>query len=86
MLKIEIPVGLYDESYAKLYRTRKGVEQWKPSVETLQQCDRDQTGFCLACGYNGTPAEPDAARYECEECDSRKVFGTLELALMGLVY
>lgn len=77
---------LYDESYAKLYRTRKGVEQWKPSLETLQQCGEDGTGFCLACGCSDTPAEPDAAHYECEECGSRKVFGTLELALMGLVY
>ena len=74
----------YDASYAKPYPTKTGRQQWKPSLETLKQCDEEGVGFCLGCG--GTPAEPDAVRYECEECGAHKVYGPYELALRGLVY
>lgn len=76
----------HDESYAVRYRTKPGLTQWKPSLDTLQECDENGLGFCLACGDNTTTAEPDARRYTCDACGARKVYGAQELALMGLVY
>lgn len=39
-------------------------------------------GFCLACGAEHYGIEPDARRYECEECDAPKVYGAEEILLM----
>ena len=43
---------------------------------------QDGTGFCLACGAEAYGVEPDARRYECEECGAKKVYGAEELLLM----
>jgi DNA-directed RNA polymerase subunit RPC12/RpoP len=40
-------------------------------------------GYCLACGAEHYGVEPDARRYECEECGQRKVFGAEEILLMA---
>lgn len=42
----------------------------------------DDIGFCLACGAEAYGVEPDARKYECEECDAPKVYGAEELLLM----
>lgn len=68
------------------YKAKNGATQFKPSLEELQACHESNCGWCLACGYNGTLAEPDAVRYECENCGAHKVYGAHELALMGLVH
>lgn len=39
-------------------------------------------GFCLACGAEAYGVEPDARRYECEECGKEKVYGAEELLMM----
>lgn len=70
----------------KEYTTRSGRLQFKPSVSEAEQCEMEDVGFCLACGAMDTPAEPDAARYACESCGARKVYGIAELACMGLVH
>ena len=75
----------WDKNYAVRYRAKNGRDQWKPTLETLKQCDEDGMGFCLACGASDTLAEPDAVRYECESCGAHKVYGAEELALRGLV-
>jgi len=71
---------------AKEYKAKSGATQIMPSLEELQACDEGQTGWCLACGFDGTPAEPDARKYACDECGAEKVYGAQELALMGLVH
>ncbi len=71
---------------AKEYKSRSGETLIKPSMEEAQECDDSGTGWCLACGCDGIPAEPDARRYTCEECGKAKVYGAAELLLMGLVY
>ena len=42
----------------------------------------DDMGFCLACGAAKYGVEPDARKYECEECGAEKVYGAEELLLM----
>jgi len=42
----------------------------------------DNLGFCLACGAEAYGVEPDARKYECEECGERRVYGAEELLLM----
>lgn len=39
-------------------------------------------GFCLACGAEAYGVEPDARRYECDECGKEKVYGAEELLMM----
>lgn len=39
-------------------------------------------GFCVRCGHEQDGCEPDARRYECEECGERAVFGASEIVLM----
>jgi len=42
----------------------------------------DNLGFCLACGAEAYGVEPDARKYECEECGERRVYGAEELLMM----
>lgn len=39
-------------------------------------------GFCIACGALADGVEPDARRYECDQCGERKVYGAEELLMM----
>jgi len=43
----------------------------------------DNLGFCIACGAEHYGCEPDACKYECEECGEHKVYGAQELVIMG---
>ena len=42
----------------------------------------DNLGFCLGCGAEAYGVEPDARKYECEECGAHKVYGAEELLIM----
>ena len=39
----------------------------------------DSLGFCVACGAEAYGVEPDARKYECDECGARAVYGAEEL-------
>jgi predicted RNA-binding Zn-ribbon protein involved in translation (DUF1610 family) len=39
-------------------------------------------GFCIGCGAEAYNVEPDARKYECEECGENKVYGAEELLMM----
>jgi DNA-directed RNA polymerase subunit RPC12/RpoP len=41
----------------------------------------DYIGICIKCGYEQEGVEPDARKYECEDCGERKVYGAEELLL-----
>ena len=43
----------------------------------------ENLGFCIKCGYEQDGCEPDARKYECEECGENAVYGAEELILMG---
>lgn len=42
----------------------------------------DSIGFCRSCGAEHYGIEPDARRYECEECGLTQVYGAEELLMM----
>jgi predicted RNA-binding Zn-ribbon protein involved in translation (DUF1610 family) len=39
-------------------------------------------GICVKCGYEQEGVEPDARKYECEDCGEHKVYGAEELLFM----
>lgn len=45
----------------------------------------EDAGFCVACGEECGPVEPDARGYTCESCDEPEVYGLEELLMMGKV-
>ncbi len=52
------------------------LEQVMTAVES-----GDYIGICITCGYEQEGVEPDARKYECEDCGERKVYGAEELLL-----
>jgi hypothetical protein len=56
------------------------------SIEEIEQADNEMQGFCIVCGHLQDGCEPDARKYQCDECGERRVYGAAELAIMGLVY
>lgn len=70
----------------KPYTTRSGKQRFKPSLELVKEMDESNQGFCIACAHVQEGREPDAARYECDNCGGKLVFGSLELAALGLCY
>ena len=68
------------------YKAKNGALQWKPSLSWAKRSASLSEGFCLACGEVAEGVEPDARKYECEDCGAAKVYGGEELALMGLVH
>ena len=53
--------------------------------DEFREFDDEYIGFCLGCGAERGQCEPDARKYECEECGERRVYGTSELLLMGRI-
>jgi predicted RNA-binding Zn-ribbon protein involved in translation (DUF1610 family) len=50
--------------------------------QVMEAIERDeQIGFCLACGAEASPVEPDARRYTCESCGKPKVYGAEEILM-----
>lgn len=51
----------------------------------MEACESDEyVGFCLACGAEHYGVEPDARKYECEECGAKRVYGAEEIIMMGV--
>ena len=42
----------------------------------------DCLGFCIVCGADAYGVEPDARKYECEDCGAKAVYGAEELLMM----
>ena len=41
----------------------------------------DNLGFCVKCGHEQDGCEPDAQKYECEECGAPAVYGADDLLM-----
>ena len=55
------------------------------TMEEIQDADDNYEGFCISCGDSAQCCEPDAREYECDSCGEKKVYGAMELVMMGLV-
>ena len=58
---------------------------FRMTAEEFQQRDNDSEGICTKCGFEAYGVEPDARRYECEECGHNAVYGVAELLIMGRI-
>jgi hypothetical protein len=70
------------------FKTRAGTIRYRPVVdedELRHALFSDNVGFCLDCGAETDGVEPDARKYNCDECGMRAVYGLEELLMMGLV-
>ena len=45
----------------------------------------ENIGFCIECGAERECCEPDARKYQCEECGECAVYGAQEILIMGLI-
>lgn len=52
------------------------------AVIAAAENDEEYIGFCIACGAEAYDVEPDARRYECDDCGKEKVYGAQEILLM----
>jgi hypothetical protein len=55
------------------------------TLEEIEEASANMVGFCLACRAERDCCEPDARKYECEECGRKTVYGAEEILLMGYV-
>ena len=44
----------------------------------------DHMGMCVDCGADAHGVEPDAEKYECDECGKHSVCGVEQLLVMPL--
>ena len=57
-------------------------------IFTLEQIESNihgLGGWCLSCGEEAYNVEPDAEKYPCESCGERRVYGSEQIVVMGLV-
>ena len=53
---------------------------------TVEACDIEYgNGVCIVCGHIQDGCEPDARKYECEDCELPRVYGIEQAILEGLV-
>lgn len=58
----------------------------KRHTVTMDEVEADENeGICVVCGNRQRGCEPDAEKYECEDCGEREVYGLEQAVLCGLV-
>jgi len=45
------------------------------------QTDLENPGFCIRCGYKQDGCEPDAEKYNCEDCGHDTVYGAEQIMI-----
>ena len=55
------------------------------SEEEYKELCNDYFGLCVLCGETRDCCEPDAMKYDCEDCEKKSVYGTEQLLLMGRI-
>jgi len=73
---------LYEDVRNQL-STKGATKRFK--FEDLEEAMQEYIGFCVKCGAEKEGCEPDACKYECDECGCLAVYGAEELIIMGLV-
>lgn len=67
------------------YGNSRKIAPKRFTLQEIEEAAELMQGFCIACGAVRECCEPDARRYDCEECGERHVYGAEEFMLMGLV-
>jgi len=49
------------------------------------ELNNNYIGLCTACGAERYCTEPDAEKYDCEECERPAAYGVEQLMLMGRI-
>ena len=53
-------------------------------IEDIEEAIDTNQGWCTNCReFTNYGVEPDARRYECEECGENAVYGAEEAVMMG---
>jgi hypothetical protein len=55
------------------------------TLQQIEEASELHCGYCLACGAMRDCCEPDARKYNCEDCKEPQVYGAEELMFMGRV-
>ncbi len=61
------------------------VQDFIMDEDEYHELNRNYTGLCTACGAERDCTEPDAERYDCEECERPTVYGVEQLMLMDRI-
>ena len=79
-------VTFHDEKFSGTYLRLIANMPLPPTIkyERILEAVRcnDYTGFCLSCGAEFSPCEPDARKYHCPQCQEDNVYGAEEVLLM----
>jgi Zn finger protein HypA/HybF involved in hydrogenase expression len=55
-------------------------------IHEYQQARNDYQGWCLNCqSFTRECTEPDAADYDCPDCDEHSVYGAEEALMLGFI-
>jgi hypothetical protein len=52
------------------------------AMEILTERFEDGMGICVKCGYEQYGVEPDAEKYNCDDCDKKAVYGAEQIILL----
>ena len=50
--------------------------------DVMEYCEDGTVGFCMSCGELADGVEPDAERYECDNCQNESVYGAEQIIIM----
>lgn len=70
---------------SRLTRSKTGKPLHVFTMEEFEEADESMSGYCIRCGAMRECCEPDARKYDCQECGQMTAYGAQELLLMGLV-
>ena len=64
-------------------KTGRQFFTFRMTESDYQSYDDQSFGLCVACGATNDCHEPDARKYQCENCGKHSSYGTSELLVMG---
>lgn len=68
-----------NRAHVKLHKSIT-IDRIMAAIES-DQTNLDSPGFCVRCGADAEGVEPDARRYECDQCGENGVYGAEELLM-----
>ncbi len=66
-------------------KTGRTLYRFDVEESEYMELNEENAGACIRCGAEAYGVEPDARKYECENCGEHGVYGLDELLIMGYV-